>query len=279
MRKIAIAVLMLVFTAAFASAGEEASYWSREILVGYDSDAYYCLTYEAVQQDSDTEYYERVFWCKYSNTGVSIEKKLVREVEHTLVKEENKWVSVEIVELPLNIMGRLIANGAKIAFPMNVTERSFYLDGDGIHYDNGLENAIVVSDNRIREDIKKYRIWPDFQEYSKDKFKLVGHYSSSNTIFFVIQYGGLGHEYVMGCHKSGKCRYNKPEKLSYQVIIPVPISNLPRLRELVIHKVKKGQSLTRIAIKYGVTLKEIMAWNKLKNPDHIFIGQRLKIYK
>ena len=83
----------------------------------------------------------------------------------------------------------------------------------------------------------------------------------------------------MRCRQSDNCPPNMPVKLSYQVIIPIPLAELPRLKELVIHKVKKGQSLSRIAKKYDVTVKEIMTWNKLKNPNVIVVGQKLKIYK
>ena len=45
----------------------------------------------------------------------------------------------------------------------------------------------------------------------------------------------------------------------------------------IIHKVKKGETLGRIAIKYGVSVKKIQTWNKMKS-TRISIGQRLIIY-
>lgn len=44
------------------------------------------------------------------------------------------------------------------------------------------------------------------------------------------------------------------------------------------HTVKEGDNLGNIAKKYNVTVKEIVNWNKLENPNALSIGQKLKIY-
>ena len=44
------------------------------------------------------------------------------------------------------------------------------------------------------------------------------------------------------------------------------------------HKIKNGENLGGIAIKYGVSVKQIMKWNNLKN-SNIRAGRYLKIYK
>ncbi len=45
------------------------------------------------------------------------------------------------------------------------------------------------------------------------------------------------------------------------------------------HRVKSGETLGHIAGKYGVTVKQIMNWNNLKNANTLKIGQRLEIRK
>jgi membrane-bound lytic murein transglycosylase D len=45
------------------------------------------------------------------------------------------------------------------------------------------------------------------------------------------------------------------------------------------HRVKNGENLGSIARKYGVTVKQIIRWNNLKNPNKLKIGQRLEIQK
>jgi len=47
-------------------------------------------------------------------------------------------------------------------------------------------------------------------------------------------------------------------------------------KKAIVHKVKRGDSLSELAQKYDVTINAIMSLNKLKKPT-IFIGQRIKI--
>ena len=48
---------------------------------------------------------------------------------------------------------------------------------------------------------------------------------------------------------------------------------------LVIHIVRDGDTLWKIAQNYGTSLSNILSWNQLNDNDSIFPGQRLKIYK
>ena len=43
------------------------------------------------------------------------------------------------------------------------------------------------------------------------------------------------------------------------------------------HKVAKGETLGSIARKYGVTVKQLVSWNNLSNPDALKLGQNLKV--
>ncbi len=46
----------------------------------------------------------------------------------------------------------------------------------------------------------------------------------------------------------------------------------------IIYKVVKGDNLTKIANRYGVTVNDLVGWNRIKNPNLILVGQELKIY-
>ena len=46
----------------------------------------------------------------------------------------------------------------------------------------------------------------------------------------------------------------------------------------IVYTVVGGDVLSGIAIRFGVTVKEIQDWNNIKNPDAISIGQKLTIY-
>ncbi|ANB56395.1 lysM domain protein [Anoxybacillus sp. B7M1] len=41
--------------------------------------------------------------------------------------------------------------------------------------------------------------------------------------------------------------------------------------------VKKDDTLTKIAKKYGTTVQQLVQLNKVKNPDLILIGQKLRV--
>lgn len=63
-----------------------------------------------------------------------------------------------------------------------------------------------------------------------------------------------------------------PEEKSDEVEVPEPGS-------YEIHVVSPGDNLRRIAQKYGVTQQAIVELNKLKSPDHVQLGWKLKIPK
>jgi hypothetical protein len=44
------------------------------------------------------------------------------------------------------------------------------------------------------------------------------------------------------------------------------------------HRVVRGDNLTNIAYRYGVTINQLMRWNNISNPDRIYIGQVLVIW-
>jgi len=48
--------------------------------------------------------------------------------------------------------------------------------------------------------------------------------------------------------------------------------------EYVIHKVRRGENLSRIAKKYRTTIAKILAANNISNPNRLRVGERLKIY-
>lgn len=43
------------------------------------------------------------------------------------------------------------------------------------------------------------------------------------------------------------------------------------------HMVKSGDTVSELAVKYGSSQKQIQKWNKLSNPNKIYVGQRLRV--
>jgi LysM repeat protein len=56
-----------------------------------------------------------------------------------------------------------------------------------------------------------------------------------------------------------------------RLLIPIPAD------EIVVHVVAAGETLTGIAMRYGVTVQAIVMRNGITNPNLIFVGQRLII--
>lgn len=50
-------------------------------------------------------------------------------------------------------------------------------------------------------------------------------------------------------------------------------------QQTVYYIVKRNDTLTSIAKKFNTTVKDLIAYNKIKNPNLIFIGQKLKVIK
>ncbi len=48
--------------------------------------------------------------------------------------------------------------------------------------------------------------------------------------------------------------------------------------QYIVYTVVGGDVLPAIAIRFGVTVQQICQWNNIKNPDLIYINQKLTIY-
>ena len=46
----------------------------------------------------------------------------------------------------------------------------------------------------------------------------------------------------------------------------------------IVYTVVKGDTLGRIASAYGVTVRDLVRWNNIADPNLILIGQKLRIY-
>jgi membrane-bound lytic murein transglycosylase D len=52
----------------------------------------------------------------------------------------------------------------------------------------------------------------------------------------------------------------------------------PAGRRVVTIRVKNGDNLSTLAVRHGVTRKEIMDWNNITDPDRLQMGQKLSLY-
>ncbi len=61
------------------------------------------------------------------------------------------------------------------------------------------------------------------------------------------------------------------------VIAVSPVRATPTPEAVRYHVVRRGETLFSIAARYGVTIRQIVAANGLRNPNRIYVGQRLII--
>ena len=54
-------------------------------------------------------------------------------------------------------------------------------------------------------------------------------------------------------------------------------TNAPNTANLMYHKVKSGENMRQIALRYGVSIEQVMEWNALRTTN-IYVGQKLTIY-
>jgi len=58
---------------------------------------------------------------------------------------------------------------------------------------------------------------------------------------------------------------------------PKPNTFMTALPEYVEYEIQKGDVISEIAIRFGVTIQELIDWNKLSNKS-IYPGQKLQIF-
>ncbi len=75
--------------------------------------------------------------------------------------------------------------------------------------------------------------------------------------------------------KFAPARGHRPASAPAEDMPQVPKSTAPKQTE---HLIAKGDTLSELAVKYGTTVKDLMAANpQIKNPDRIYVGDTLKL--
>ncbi len=58
---------------------------------------------------------------------------------------------------------------------------------------------------------------------------------------------------------------------------PKPPKKAPAKSNETVYTVKSGDTLSGIAVKYGTSQKTLQSWNKISNPNKIYVGQKLRV--
>lgn len=91
----------------------------------------------------------------------------------------------------------------------------------------------------------------------------------------------LAYEVIEGKWGNGLTRKSKLKKAGYdydkvQDKVNEILTSKPKYKTIT-YKVKKGDTLSAIASKYGTTYQAIAQLNNISNPNYIYVGQKLKI--
>lgn len=81
---------------------------------------------------------------------------------------------------------------------------------------------------------------------------------------------------------AGEVDYNSaPREVKRQPLSSAPNYKIVKVKDVqkrtVYHNVKRGENLTEIARKYGVSLSDLKDWNNLSASSNLFVGKKLKI--
>ena len=70
----------------------------------------------------------------------------------------------------------------------------------------------------------------------------------------------------------------RPEQpLSFKRVPHAPVVPRPSEATLALHVVAKGETLHAVAWRYRLDYRDLITWNRLDNPNLIFIGQKLRL--
>lgn len=82
-------------------------------------------------------------------------------------------------------------------------------------------------------------------------------------------------DHIKECNPTVK-RYTILAGQKLKINCPSP-SDQPA-RDYIVHTVRRGDNLSKIASRYGVSVKNIIEWNNIRNKSVIFKGRKLRIY-
>lgn len=153
--------------------------------------------------------------------------------------------------------------------------------------EKGQKITLKQAENFLKEDIKKYENGVNKAvsvALNQNQFDALVSFSyncglgalQSSTLLKKLNakdYKGASSEFLRWNKSNGKVlngliRRRKAEKALFDKI---PVQT--------VYVVKKGDTLSKIANKYGTTTTKLAQLNNIKNPDLIYIGQKIKIKK
>ncbi len=88
----------------------------------------------------------------------------------------------------------------------------------------------------------------------------------------------IAHEVINGLWGNGEERKQRLTQAGYNYKeVQDRVNQLIGANDKKYYTVQKGDTLTKIAKKYDTTVNQLVAWNNIKNPNLIYVGQKLRV--
>lgn len=88
----------------------------------------------------------------------------------------------------------------------------------------------------------------------------------------------LANEVISGKWGNGKDRYERLTNAGYNYEdVQNKVNEILGVNKKLYYIVKYGDTLTRISNKFGVSINQLVEWNNIKNPNLIFVDQKLRV--
>ena len=156
------------------------------------------------------------------------------------------------------------------------------LRGDIIHRGHSLQVPVP------REALKHYTLSVDGRRWSGlkdsgDGEKFIYTVKRGDSLWVIGKRYGVSVKQLTAWNGISRNRYLRPgQKLTLWFADSGDTAQSPAgqaARDPVHYTVKKGDSLSKIAKKFRVTLKELLAWNNLRKTDTIYPKQKITVYQ
>ncbi len=107
--------------------------------------------------------------------------------------------------------------------------------------------------------------------------------SADGTIIHVVRSGetlySIANRYGVNMYRIAEVnRLTNMNAIYVGQRLVIPTGSAPAPACPVYHRVARGENLTRIAARYRVTVAQVQQWNRITNPNRIYVGQVLTIY-
>ena len=184
-------------------------------------------------------------------------------------------VSLELLKLlnPQYLMQIIPATSKKYALTLPIENISEYLEH---------EQEIYAKDSLY---LKEYVIHANLEKKRNEEVQRPNTVTKYHTVVSGDNLGSIARKYNVTVKQI--VEWNKlanPDALSIGQKLRVTVSSSSKSATsskstTKYHTVVSGDTLGAIASKYKTTVKQIVEWNKLPNPDALKLGQKLRVSK